>query len=85
MGTQSNGNPFCGRMATIELNGVSVTGKLVDKCMGCVSCSLSIITSGDANKYLQVGQDIDLSTHLFNKLAHADKGRISGVKWHFTS
>lgn len=37
MGTQSNGNPYCGRTATITANGKSVVAKLVDKCMGCVS------------------------------------------------
>ena len=37
MGEQSNGNPYCGRTATITANGKSVVAKLVDKCMGCVS------------------------------------------------
>ena len=36
MGTQSNGNPFCGRSATVYVDGKSVVVKLVDKCMGCV-------------------------------------------------
>ncbi|KAL8886190.1 MAG: hypothetical protein Q9192_006525 [Flavoplaca navasiana] len=35
MGEQSNGNPFCGRRAEVTLDGKTVVGKLVDKCMGC--------------------------------------------------
>ena len=35
MGEQSNGNAYCGRMATITLNGKSASGKLVDKCGAC--------------------------------------------------
>ena len=42
MGTQSNGNPYCGRMAKITLNGNSVTGKLVDKCGACVGQSIDL-------------------------------------------
>lgn len=37
MGGQSNGNPFCGREVAITLDGKTATGKVVDKCMGCVS------------------------------------------------
>lgn len=37
MGTQSNGNPYCGRSATVYVDDKSVVVKLVDKCMGCVS------------------------------------------------
>lgn len=35
MGTQSNGNPFCGKSVTVKLNGKSIVAKVVDKCMGC--------------------------------------------------
>ncbi|KHN96614.1 riboflavin aldehyde-forming enzyme [Metarhizium album ARSEF 1941] len=35
MGTQSNGNPMCGRKVTVVANGESVTGVVRDKCMGC--------------------------------------------------
>jgi hypothetical protein len=35
MGTQSNGNPFCGRNVTINHNGKTTTAMVVDKCMGC--------------------------------------------------
>lgn len=42
MGTQSNGNPFCGRQAEISLNGKTVVGKLVDKCGGCEGQSIDL-------------------------------------------
>lgn len=43
MGTQSNGNPFCGRMATIKVAGKpEVKAKLVDKCMGCEGQSIDL-------------------------------------------
>lgn len=35
MGTQSNGNPYCGKTVTVKLNGKSIVAKVVDKCMGC--------------------------------------------------
>lgn len=35
MGTQSNGNPYCGKTITIEHGGKTTTAKVVDKCMGC--------------------------------------------------
>jgi len=37
MGTQSNGNPFCGLKVTIKNGGKTATGTALDKCMGCVS------------------------------------------------
>ncbi|KAI4285336.1 MAG: hypothetical protein L6R38_000761 [Xanthoria sp. 2 TBL-2021] len=42
MGTQSNGNPFCGRKAEVTLDGKTVVGKLVDKCMGCVGQDIDL-------------------------------------------
>ncbi|KAL8822031.1 MAG: hypothetical protein Q9223_000022 [Gallowayella weberi] len=42
MGTQSNGNPFCGRSAEVTLNGKTVVGKLVDKCGGCEGQSIDL-------------------------------------------
>lgn len=42
MGDQSNGNPYCGRMATITFNGKVATGKLVDKCPGCDGQSIDL-------------------------------------------
>ncbi len=42
MGDQSNGNPYCGRRATITLNGKIATGKLVDKCPACGGQSIDL-------------------------------------------
>ncbi|KAL8793366.1 MAG: hypothetical protein Q9195_004044 [Heterodermia aff. obscurata] len=43
MGDQSNGNPFCGRMAQIKVPGKPVvSAKLVDKCMGCKNQSIDL-------------------------------------------
>lgn len=36
MGTQSNGNPFCGKTVTIKYGGKTVRATVQDKCMGCV-------------------------------------------------
>jgi len=89
MGEQSNGNPFCGRMATIKVAGKApVTAKLVDKCMGCVSVILAhVFVPSDlsANKELQEGQSIDLSNHLFDQLCDEAKGRLHDIEWSFTS
>ncbi|KAK0615848.1 RlpA-like double-psi beta-barrel-protein domain-containing protein-containing protein, partial [Bombardia bombarda] len=35
MGTQSNGNPYCGRTISISANGKTVQAVVNDKCMGC--------------------------------------------------
>lgn len=35
LGTQSNGNPYCGKTITIKYKGKSIVAKVVDKCMGC--------------------------------------------------
>ncbi|KAL1898427.1 hypothetical protein Cpir12675_001894 [Ceratocystis pirilliformis] len=35
MGTQSNGNPYCGKTATVTGNGKTITATIRDKCMGC--------------------------------------------------
>ncbi|KPM44746.1 hypothetical protein AK830_g1770 [Neonectria ditissima] len=35
MGTQSNGNPMCGKTITIKSNGKTATATVRDKCMGC--------------------------------------------------
>jgi len=59
MGTESNGNPYCGRMITItaDASGKSTTAKVVDKCMGCD------------------GYSIDLSPTAFSALADESVGR----------
>jgi hypothetical protein len=35
MGTQSNGNPFCGKTITVSYGGKKVQATVRDKCMGC--------------------------------------------------
>lgn len=42
MGTQSNGNPFCGKTVTINYKGATVQATVVDKCMGCVGRDLDL-------------------------------------------
>lgn len=42
MGTQSNGNPFCGKSVTIKLGSKTVQAKVVDKCMGCEGNSIDL-------------------------------------------
>lgn len=42
MGTQSNGNPFCGKTVTIVYGGKTVQATVVDKCMGCVGRDLDL-------------------------------------------
>jgi cytoskeletal protein RodZ len=42
MGTQSNGNPYCGKTVTISFEGTSITATVVDKCMGCTGYSIDL-------------------------------------------
>lgn len=42
MGTQSNGNPYCGMTVTIIKGTKKVTAKVVDKCMGCVGMAIDL-------------------------------------------
>lgn len=42
MGTQSNGNPFCGKTVTIVYGKKTVQATVVDKCMGCVGRDLDL-------------------------------------------
>lgn len=42
MGTQSNGNPYCGASVTISYGGKSIQAKVVDKCMGCTGNSIDL-------------------------------------------
>jgi hypothetical protein len=42
MGTQSNGNPYCGKTVTIEKDGTSIIVTVVDKCMGCDGYSIDL-------------------------------------------
>lgn len=60
MGSQSNGNPICGKTIKIynSANGKSSTGVIHDKCPGCKAGS------------------IDVSQKLFEELADLDAGRV---------
>lgn len=40
MGTQSNGNPYCGKTITISYGGKTVQATVKDKCMGCALDSI---------------------------------------------
>lgn len=43
MGTQSNGNPFCGRsLSIIAADGSTVQATVGDKCMGCEGDSIDL-------------------------------------------
>jgi expansin (peptidoglycan-binding protein) len=42
MGTQSNGNPYCGKTITVNYKGKTTTAKVVDKCMGCDIFSIDL-------------------------------------------
>ena len=43
MGTQSNGNPYCGRTVSIKGTDGSIhTGTVADKCMGCTGHSIDL-------------------------------------------
>ncbi|KAF8864986.1 hypothetical protein BDZ45DRAFT_581164, partial [Acephala macrosclerotiorum] len=42
MGTQSNGNPYCGKTITISYQGKTTTATVVDKCMGCLGDSIDL-------------------------------------------
>ncbi|ROV92793.1 hypothetical protein VMCG_09061 [Cytospora schulzeri] len=60
MGSQSNGNPMCGKSIKIynKATGKTATGIIQDKCPGCVAGS------------------IDVSRKLFEDLADLDQGRL---------
>ncbi|ELR05667.1 hypothetical protein VC83_08585 [Pseudogymnoascus destructans] len=60
MGTQSNGNPFCGKTVTINHKGATVQAKVVDKCMGCVGRDLDL--SNAAFDGLGIAQSVGRTT-----------------------
>lgn len=69
MGTQSNGNPYCGRSVTLvnPASGTTVKGTVGDKCMGCE------------------GRSIDCTNALFNAITDGKgDGRLSGIQWYFS-
>jgi hypothetical protein len=65
MGTQSNGNPYCGLFITIQCIATrkNTTAKIVDKCMGCDDYS------------------IDLSYSAFLDLDDLSVGRTQALWW----
>lgn len=67
MGTQSNGNPYCGKSLTImnPTTGQTIQATVGDKCMGCT------------------GRSIDLTQALFNAIGGGCDGRCSGFDWWF--
>jgi len=65
MGTQSNGNPYCGKTITVKCSatGKTTTATVVDKCMGCDAYS------------------IDLSNAAFLELDDLSVGRTTAEWW----
>lgn len=69
MGTQSNGNPYCGRSVTLvnPATGTTVQATVGDKCMGCEA------------------RAIDCTDALFNAITDGKgDGRLSGIQWYFS-
>ncbi|KAJ9164684.1 hypothetical protein NKR19_g1131 [Coniochaeta hoffmannii] len=44
MGSQSNGNPYCGKTITISYGGKTVQATVKDKCMGCEHDNIDVST-----------------------------------------
>lgn len=66
MGSQSNGNPYCGRSVTLynPTSGTTVQATVGDKCMGCVD------------------RAIDCTNTLFSAITDGKgDGRESGIQW----
>jgi len=42
MGELSNTNPYCGKTVTITYKGITATGVIKDKCMGCPPGSIDL-------------------------------------------
>ncbi|KAI9734999.1 MAG: hypothetical protein M1834_002082 [Cirrosporium novae-zelandiae] len=42
MGTQSNGNPYCGKWVTIKNGQKTATAQVVDKCMSCTGAHIDL-------------------------------------------
>jgi len=69
MGTQSNGNPYCGRSVTLvnPTSGTTVQATVGDKCMGCEA------------------RAIDCTDALFSAITDGKgDGRLSGIQWYFS-
>ena len=63
-------NPFCGRMAEIDVGGKKFTGMLTDKCPGCPGQSLDL----SQHLFSQIYPD-----------EKPGNGHYFGITWHFTS
>lgn len=59
MGTQSNGNPYCGRTITISYNGKTTTAICRDKCMGCGIDEIDVSTKA----FLEIFGDLGVGRH----------------------
>jgi len=40
MGSQSNGNPYCGKTISVRANGKTITAQVRDKCPSCARYDL---------------------------------------------
>ncbi|OCL01346.1 hypothetical protein AOQ84DRAFT_306864, partial [Glonium stellatum] len=59
MGTQSNGNPWCGTKITILHDGQTHSATIGDKCMGCEGESIDLT----AGLWAIVAPDVDGRAH----------------------
>ena len=56
MGSQSNGNPYCGKTVKIVNGDISITATVVDKCMGCKDYAIDL-----SNKaFLGLGEQLSV-------------------------
>lgn len=54
MGSQSNNNPYCGKIVKIVNGNSSITATVVDKCMGCKDYAIDLSTRA----FLGLGVDL---------------------------
>jgi hypothetical protein len=66
MGTQSNGNPYCGQTVTISYQGTSIVAPIVDKCMGCTNYSIDLSDLAFSNLGINFAQGRVSGTWYFN-------------------
>lgn len=66
MGTQSNGNPYCGKMVTVMHNGQSIIAKVVDKCTGCDNYSIDLSNLAFSSLGIDFNQGRTTGTWYFN-------------------
>ena len=63
-------NAYCGRMATVTVNGKTVIGKLTDKCGGCSGHSIDL----SQHMFSQLFPNEPINS-----------GRYHDIEWHFTT